>query len=1012
MSEYIPKYPSEEGDDSNKTSSELLAKTLKPIYVPQELMLAWESHLASYSRDTHALLDQVKDSETALNTQYQALLTRVQKYEQMLQDITMDSNEFTMDTDEVNFTGWNILAQASYWDYLLRREITKLRDQIKSAEFKGSLVSEVSDSVLENLSKGNEHISKIIGAVTDSPLIRDLDAALSGTSTRLSDLRLAHETLKAKQYADAVALAQQNGETFDQLTLTFNDLISEQIDKIAEEAATRTRSIQELEDGITIESQLRHEGQETIATAVFALKASTETSIAGIKQEYSTIAGTNEAITSALTTYTAKVDKTLANITTDYVAYANLDSALVSKTDELLAIVNNNISKLNITNEITAGLSSVKAVSTVTVDLDGVVTGYGLISELENGIVKAAFGVNADTFYVGKPTDAVKPFVVTTIPTNIDGIDFPAGTWINSAIIANATIGSAHIKDASITNAHISELDASKITTGILEARRIRVGDTTQFDFGYAPTDVLNGAKTYTDTKTRTFTSQPTTPYSSGDIYRNGNSIYVCTTARTSGSYVASDWILVGDVTAYNTAADTAKVNGVDAATVVLNAANGAAVYADVMSDLKITPVEKAAINQEWNRIQKEYASLLAQAQALSLSTTAYTSAYTGLSTADPAMATILASMSTTTTLTVTQRDAYKTQYTTYYTQAVAITKAINDKIAANAKSYVDNVQIGGTNLALNTGVEVNQTYWAVVTASPLIVGKEYTLSFDYIGNVTGTVFLNDSVTKNYPAINSNTWIRASVTFVFVKNDYQGFELFPHVYGATKLRKLKLELGNKATEWAPAPEDVDAAIAVAKDSADAAYDLANTANSQLTHWMYPNSTYIDGGKIYTNSITANQISVGSLSAISANLGTIQVGTANIAEGAISTAKIGDLQVDTIKVKDNAITNGIASQNCTSLTIVTNGGQVRINVGIDYFRKHGYKRFTDTLILYRDGTELKRWSFSGYWNDVDDGWVVQLNQELPMVVDIVGAGTHTYSLNGLGTTSMALLEVKK
>ena len=53
MSEYIPKYPSEEGDDSNKTSSELLAETLKPIYVPQELMLAWESHLASYSRDTY-----------------------------------------------------------------------------------------------------------------------------------------------------------------------------------------------------------------------------------------------------------------------------------------------------------------------------------------------------------------------------------------------------------------------------------------------------------------------------------------------------------------------------------------------------------------------------------------------------------------------------------------------------------------------------------------------------------------------------------------------------------------------------------------------------------------------------------------------------------------------------------------------------------------------------------------------------------------------------------------------
>ena len=86
--------------------------------------------------------------------------------------------------------------------------------------------------------------------------------------------------------------------------------------------------------------------------------------------------------------------------------------------------------------------------------------------------------------------------------------------------------------------------------------------------------------------------------------------------------------------------------------------------------------------------------------------------------------------------------------------------------------------------------------------------------------------------------------------------------------------------------------------------------------------------------------------------------------------------------------------------------------MRINVGIIYYRRDGNSRFTDTLVLYRDGIELKRWSFSGYWNSVDYAWEVRLNQELPMVVDIVDAGTHTYSLNGLGTTSMALLEVKK
>lgn len=250
MSEYIPKYPSQEGDDSNKSSSELLAETLKPIYVPQDLMLAWESHLASYSRDTNVLLDQVKDSELALNTQYQVLLTRVQKYEQMLQDITMDSNEFTMDTDEVNFTGWNILAQASYWDYLLRKEITKLSDQIKSAEYKGGLVTEVTDAVLEGLIADNTYISNVIGALSDTPLIRELDEALTSTTTSLAELQAEYVRLAEKQAADAEALAHQQVENAEQLVEAINASIAEQLDRIAQEAAIRTQLLQELEDRV------------------------------------------------------------------------------------------------------------------------------------------------------------------------------------------------------------------------------------------------------------------------------------------------------------------------------------------------------------------------------------------------------------------------------------------------------------------------------------------------------------------------------------------------------------------------------------------------------------------------------------------------------------------------------------------------------------------------------------------------------------------------------------------
>ncbi|MEG0486343.1 MAG: hypothetical protein RR575_00260 [Acinetobacter sp.] len=879
MSEYIPKYPSKEDDDSNKTSSELLAETLKPIYVPQDLMLAWESHLASYSRDTHVLLDQVKDSETALNTQYQVLLARVQKYEQMLQDITMDSNEFTMDADVVNFTGWNILAQASYWDYLIRKEITKLSDQIKSAEFKGALVADVSDSVLESLSTGNQHISNIIGAVTNSPLIRDLDAALSGTSSGLSDLRLAHEALKAKQYADAIALADQNGETFNQLTLTFNNLISEQITKIADEAATRTRVFQELEDGITAEAQLRYEGQEAIATQVLAIKASTETAVAGILQDYSTIAGTNEAITTALNTYSARVDGTISTILTDYVSYANLGTALASKSDELLAIVNNNIAKLNITNEISAGLSSIKALSTVSVDLNGVVAGYGLISELENGIVKSAFGVNADTFYIGKPTDKVKPFVVTTVPTTIDGIDFPAGTWINTAIIANATIGSAHIKDASITNAKIKELDASKITTGVLNANRIRVGPTSTFDDGYNPAS-----------KARTFVTQPTVPYSVGDIWKNGTSTYICKTHRVAGSFTASEWEKVGDVTSENTALDVVNVNGVSAATVATNAATGKTLSDNIMSDLIITPVEKSGLLNEWNRIKAEYTNIVTQGTATGVSTATLTTNYNALNGIVPRIELdILASMTTHYTMTAANRDAFKAKLKLYFDTAEATAKDITNKVngiaASKAKTYITQP------VTPYTAGDI----WKSGTSTYICITGRTSGAF-----IAGDWVKVGDVTSENTAANANQLggTAASVINQNIANAAQAAQAAANaagnkgevIFGSTTPavdKQLPQNLWIDTTNNLNTPKRwngtawlavTDKAAIDAKTAADAAAVAAKAANDQVDLWKFTGTVEIDGGKIRADTVTATQISVNELSAISATIGLLRTST--------------------------------------------------------------------------------------------------------------------------------------
>lgn len=127
---------------------------------------------------------------------------------------------------------------------------------------------------------------------------------------------------------------------------------------------------------------------------------------------------------------------------------------------------------------------------------------------------------------------------------------------------------------------------------------------------------------------------------------------------------------------------------------------------------------------------------------------------------------------------------------------------------AAMARSNLGLGFVEGRNLALNSGA-VSWYYYGVDTKEPLIQGETYTFSFDYIGNPDGGVFFNNSTWGTVTNGGySSTWKRAFVTFVFNKNDYNGKEIYPHVYGVDYLRKQKLERGNIATDWTPAPEDL------------------------------------------------------------------------------------------------------------------------------------------------------------------------------------------------------------
>lgn len=136
-----------------------------------------------------------------------------------------------------------------------------------------------------------------------------------------------------------------------------------------------------------------------------------------------------------------------------------------------------------------------------------------------------------------------------------------------------------------------------------------------------------------------------------------------------------------------------------------------------------------------------------------------------------------------------------------------------------------------------------------------------YTALQDYVGKVVTLRLLAQNIsaettaTDNYALMYANSkigyhtnaltvnkpvqdeWIECSVTFTLNDNGMFGIGMQcqpeqNNFKTAWLIKNLKLELGNIATDWTPAPEDVDADISNAQNSADKAN--TNASNAQNT----------------------------------------------------------------------------------------------------------------------------------------------------------------------------------
>lgn len=245
----------------------------------------------------------------------------------------------------------------------------------------------------------------------------------------------------------------------------------------------------------------------------------------------------------------------------------------------------------------------------------------------------------------------------------------------------------------------------------------------------------------------------------------------------------------------------------------------------DLVSDTKLTPNEKVIAKKEWLIIADEYPKYITQASGYNVSTTAYTNAYNALNAyLNTTNTGVIFNMDTTTDIDST---VFTNNFKAYYNCKVELTNAIT---TAKAKYEADNIEIGGRNLLLRSGVEITNNDYKMhvyTPSSPLIEGEMYTISMCVTpaeGVTRYDLYVSSDDKRLWTLAVSGTKKQilkgTFVTFYKVgktPDDHPNHAnvsifRFPNdgtVTEPSTIHWIKIEKGNKATDWTPAPEDYE-----------------------------------------------------------------------------------------------------------------------------------------------------------------------------------------------------------
>ena len=289
-----------------------------------------------------------------------------------------------------------------------------------------------------------------------------------------------------------------------------------------------------------VSEQNTRASQDTVVSSlVNGLSSSLGAANAALSQELTTRTTGDTALSSQITNLSASYGTNAAAILAESAARASADSSTANAITTVQARLDTgDFASVKTQSQASAdSVLGLQAKYTVTTDVAGHVSGFGLASSANNGTPISRFGVRASEFFIAPPsvsqasapttglykgfvwydtstnttkyynpdlpgwttTPFVLPFVVKTAAETINGVTAPAGVYIDTAFIRSGTITNAMIGNAQIDNAKISGLNADKITAGTIDAARINAdaiaANIANIDAAKITSGVLNSAR-------------------------------------------------------------------------------------------------------------------------------------------------------------------------------------------------------------------------------------------------------------------------------------------------------------------------------------------------------------------------------------------------------------------------------------------------------------------------------------------------------------------------------------